>query len=100
MAHHALFFVLLGSIGVMGFEQDRNRGWKPSSPTPTRTVEMSSDRWAHLRVSPRPTDALNLVQNTILNLKREEFGTDTCGFFPENGTTFCFCPPLMVLVAD
>ena len=66
-----------------GAPNDAN--WKDAIPTATAADADVGDRWTHLRVSHRPTNAPKLVDlRRDVNAKRTHFGANTCGFFPDN----------------
>ncbi|KAK1756287.1 hypothetical protein QBC47DRAFT_412859 [Echria macrotheca] len=88
MARNILFLAVLSSGAVAakaGRAQDTR--WEP--PVPTASED--SNRWAHLRISPRPTDGPNLDLRAIPLLGRDTVGIETCGFFPEDGSPM-YCP--------
>ncbi|KAK3331835.1 hypothetical protein B0T19DRAFT_397660 [Cercophora scortea] len=67
--------------------------WKPASPTGTATADTKLDRWSHLRVSHRPTDAPR--EPSWHGLKRDNsqgtVGSNTCGFFTGEGINPMTC---------
>ncbi|KAK3682034.1 hypothetical protein B0T22DRAFT_274861 [Podospora appendiculata] len=66
---------------------------RPAAPTGTATSDTNLDRWSHLRVSHRPTDAPR--EPFWHGLKRDNsqapVGSNTCGFFTGEGINAMTC---------
>jgi len=95
MAGSASWWLLLASIVTTVTARRhsyRDADWKPSAATATAADATGPDRWSHLRISHRPTDAPKLdLRAAEPNWKRSHIGIETCGFFPEDGRPFV-CP--------
>lgn len=85
--------LLLASI--IGIATASAHDGRPAAPTGTGTNVIQ--KWAHLQTSHRPTDAPKLYYGQ--DLRRREFsivsyatappGSNTCGFFTEDGSLSC-----------